>query len=601
MDNNEKKINDQAEDQEIKDYDYGVPKVNRKFAIVVISVFISILVLPTLLWGVLKIANLANPAIMEKINFATDENRNMAKFPDKFDPKTITSDIETWYNDNLPFRSVIYTAQDKLNKAIEKPYDEKLLPALITLFHSSDSPDGEDPSDEVLEGLITEETEEDPFEETEEETLPVFETEETGNKDCQHVLDSGKIETQPTCTDYGVIKYSCTLCTYSYREYVKKAEHVYELTAGTLQNCLADSEATYSCVNCDKSYTKSAKRGHNGPYIRTVEASYSDFGYDLHLCDTCGTEYRTKITAKKVDNSYFPLRYSNDAILGRDDWLFYRGSNSLGFYQGTNMMSQDELAYYTALLQNLQTLCDEKGIKLLFMILPNKEQMYAEHMPTVTVETDYKRTEAFVDYVKQNSNVNIIFPQDELKAAKPYWRVYYKYDTHWNKAGAFIGTQEMYKALGLESTNLLYLPVEETPRVYNGKPTGDLISIGGIDPSNLTPDIEHVITYKPDVEVTLVAGSENNGEYHKTTSSIGNDLNMLFVGDSFRVNMLPYISKDFSNCLVAHRDYHIGSAVFNEALAKTDYLVIETVERYDTAICHVANAIYNILIKIETE
>ena len=75
--------------------------------------------------------------------------------------------------------------------------------------------------------------------------------------------------------------------------------------------------------------------------------------------------------------------------------------------------------------------------------------MYAEHMPSVVVENTYKRTEAFVDYIKENTNITIVFPQDELKAAKPYWRVYYKYDTHWNKAGAFIGTQALYKELGI--------------------------------------------------------------------------------------------------------------------------------------------------------
>lgn len=596
MDNNEKKNSAENERGDID----GVPHINRKFAIVAIAVFISILVLPTLLWGVLKVVNVFNPAIMEKIDFATDENRALAKFPEKFDPKTITVEIENWYNDHLPFRSVIYTAQDKLDKAIEKPYDEKILPALITLFHPSDN-NGEDPSDEVLEGIVTEDVT-DFFEETEEETLPTFETEESGNKDCQHVIDNGKIETQPTCTEYGIIRYSCTLCSYSYREYVKKAEHEYELKSGTLPNCLADSEASYACKNCDKTYTKTAKRGHYGPLIKTVEASYSDYGYELHRCDTCGTEYRTKLVAKKVDNSYFPLRYQGDAIVGRDGWIFYSGNNSLGFYKGTNHMSENELVYYTTILQQLQDLCDERGIKLAFIILPNREQVYAEHMPSIVVENTYKRTEAFVDYVKENSNVNIIFPQDELKAAKPYWSVYYKYDTHWNKAGAFIGTQALYEALGLESTNLAYCKIRETPRLNdNGYPAGDLISIGGFNATNYKPDIEHVITYKPEINVTQVGGSDGNADFYQTVSDANVGRNLVFVGDSFRVNMLPYLPKDFDNCFIGHRDYCAGSQELADALRYTDYIVIEAVERVDATICSAAIMIYNMLTSLPTE
>lgn len=593
MDNNEKNFQGKTETQGHDNS--GVPHINRKFAIVAISVFLSIIMLPTIAWGILKVVGIANPSIMEKVDFDTEENRAMAKFPDKFDPKTVTADIETWYNDNLPFRSVIYTAQDKLNKSIERPYDEKIFPALLKLFHSSaDKPDGEDElTGEFLEEIITEETKE-PFAETEEETLPTFETEETGDKDCQHVLDNGNIEIEPTCTEYGVIRYSCTLCSYSYREYVKKTAHDYVFTSGTLQNCRADSEAIYTCTACGKTYTKTAKRAHNGKLIESVDASYSDYGYDLYVCDTCGTKYRMNITAKKIDRSEYPIRYSNLAIRGRDNWLFYAGDQSLAYYQGTNLLSEDDMREYTSSIQRLHELCEERGIKLVFMVLPNKEQVYSEHMPTLGVENTYKRTERFVDYIKEHSDANIIFPQAELKGAKPYWRVYYKYDTHWNKAGAFIGTQAMYKALGLETTNLSLCQIKETDRVgANGAIAGDLISIGGIDTTGYEPDIEHIITYKPDVKVTLVAGSDNNGHYYQSTSTVGNDLNFVFIGDSFRVNMLPYITKDFTNCMIANRSYHTNDPAFIEALLNADILVVETVERFDYTLYYTANELIN--------
>jgi hypothetical protein len=228
--------------------------------------------------------------------------------------------------------------------------------------------------------------------------------------------------------------------------------------------------------------------------------------------------------------------------------------------------------------------------------------MYAEHMPSVVVENTYKRTEAFVDYIKENTNITIVFPQDELKAAKPYWRVYYKYDTHWNKAGAFIGTQALYKELGLETTDLMYCPIKEEPRVgANGLAAGDLISIGGFDASNFEPDPEHIITYRPDVNVTVIGGNEGNGAFYQTTSDANVGRNLVFVGDSFRVNMLPYLPKDFDNCMIAHRDYHLNTSEFIEALKNTDYLVIEAVERIDLAICTTANSIYNILSKIPVD
>ena len=173
MDNNNKARpdNDQSKRSE--------PHINRTAAVIFISLFIAILILPSVAWGVLKLIDIANPAIMQQLDFDTGENRKMADFPSRFDPKTITSDIESWYNDNLPFRSVLYSTYDRIDKAIETPYDEVLFPALIKIFHPGNNA-GNGGSSDVLDLTITEEREE--TEQNEEsETLPEFEQEESGN------------------------------------------------------------------------------------------------------------------------------------------------------------------------------------------------------------------------------------------------------------------------------------------------------------------------------------------------------------------------------------------------------------------------------------
>ena len=597
MDNNENKKNGITEAS-----DSGVPSVNRPVAIIFISIFIAILILPTIAWGILKVAAISNPAIMEKLDFDTGENRQMASFPTKFNPKTIASDIEKWYNDNLPFRSVIYSTYDKIDEAIEKPYDDTLLPALITIFHSNNQSSNGTPGGDVLDVIITEESTDNGMIETESETLPEQETGDEGDRDCVHVLDSGTIDRASTCAEYGIMRYSCTLCSYYYREYIKKTDHYYVITAGTGKNCIADSEATYTCQNCSHSYTKTYTRGHSGNFIKTVKPSYSDYGYDLYRCKTCGTKYRTNLKAKLIDSSYFPLQYKGKAIVGRDGWIFYSGDNSLAYYQGTNTIGEKDLEEITSILQKLQDLCDERGIKLAVLILPNKEQVYYEHMPSIEVNNTYKRTQALVDYVTQNSNVNIIYPLEEISAQKPYWRVYYKYDTHWNTVGAFIGTQVLYSKLGLETTELKYCAIEENKRVDgNGTPVGDLISIGGYNASKLTPDIEYHVNYKPEVEVTVLEGEVNQNLIYHTTSTSANQGNLVFVGDSFRINMADYLVKDFAKCTIINKGLHMNNATFRESLKDVDYLVIEAVERSDYDIYTKAQEIYNILIRIPVE
>lgn len=570
-----------------------LPCVSRGFAIVFIAIFMSILILPTLAWGVLRVVGYASPELWEAINFDTDENRKLASFPDKFDPETVTADIENWYNDNLPFRSAIYTAQFKAKNAIEKPYTDVIFPALIKVFHPSAPPENDPDDDIFLENTDTEET----FPaEDDTQKIPDKDTQNEGDINCDHVIGEGIIEKDPTCTEYGVMLYSCTKCSYKYHEYIRRVAHDYVVKNEYLPTCKSSGEATYECSVCDKTYVKTLAPAHNGNVVKVVEPSTADYGYTLKKCSTCGGMFRTDIKKQLSNNSYYPARYSRNTILARNNWFFYAAESSIDFYQGTNLLPESKIDAYMGILVELKEICDERGIQLQVMFLPNKNQVYSEHFPSIEVTNQYKRTERIFDYIKENSDVPIIFPQAELKAAKPYWQVYYQYDTHWNKAGAFIGTQALYKALGLETTDLSLQKVTLSPRVNAyGQASGDLFGQGGIDPSQYTPENEYYITYKPEIHVNVIGGSTNNGDYYQTISTAPNDTHFVLIADSFRVNMLSYLEKDFAKCTIANRSYNMQDPVVIDAIRDADILVISAVERADIQIFYTAQLIIQIL------
>ena len=191
---------------------FVAPEINRKFSIAVIAVFIAMLLLPTIVWGALLALNSVNPAIMDTVDFDTGENRAFAEFPKDFDPQTFTSQVESWYNDHLPFRSVLYKTQETLDNALEKPYQETLRPALIKLFHGDSGNQGNIPAgDETAIKDIFNETEIDISVET--ETLPQFVPDEDEPTSCSHTYDNVSVTvTEPTCTEYGIVGNTCTQC-----------------------------------------------------------------------------------------------------------------------------------------------------------------------------------------------------------------------------------------------------------------------------------------------------------------------------------------------------------------------------------------------------
>jgi len=572
-----------------------IPHINKKFAITVVVIFLSMLVLPTVAWGAIRLISVFEPSVMDSFNVDTGENRAMASFPDSFDPQTIAAEVENWYNDNLPFRSVLYNTQKTLENAMERPYRNQVMPFLIELFHGSSEPEEPTPGDEVIVNPFeSEESESEILTET--ETLPVFETEteaESGVAVCQHSFGEEAVTVkEASCTEYGIIGYECAECGYiGNKAYTHKAAHDYVSSVKELPLCGTKYSETLVCKECkDRVHRDLVKKHAEGKKIRTVEATVDDYGYTLMRCPDCGGEFRSELKPKLSDTSFFPPVEHGLTLAGRRNWLFYLGEDSLKDYQGTNLLTDSELANYAAILQQLDDICKAKGIKFAVAFFPNKEQVYSEYMPTYEVGP-YKRVALLTEYIKQNTDVAVSYPLNDLKAAKPYWQVYYKHDTHWNQAGAFIGTQALYESMGFETTRLIDLPV--SPVVRNG---GDLINIGKLSAADYTGDVSYSITYKPDVTLKNINPKPINSHTSHFSSDGQYDMNFVMLSDSFRGGMADILRRDFTNCFLTHRS-QVNDADVVAAIKAADVLVISAVERADTSVITTAQTIINILIQ----
>ncbi len=571
------------------DMDFTPLHVNKKFSITVISIFSALLILPSLIWGALRIANIFEPTIMETLNFDTGENRALAEFPTAFDPKTITKEIEDWYNDNLPFRSVLYKTQNNIENKLEKPYRDTIQPALIKLFYG-DAPDSVGGGAMILDNNIPEFTRP-----PRDEAIPEYDNDEELYADCNHNLaTSSTVIREATCSEWGIIGHACSKCEYVQKEYTQKLEHDYISNTTTLPTmCGTNYDVIFTCAVCSESYVQPMTKRHVAKeVIKKVEPSYEDYGYTLVECADCGTHYRTEFYDKKYSNSTLPLTLKNGVIPGRSGWLFENAV--MPYYQGTNLLSNSQLNQYANTFQRLQDVCDAKGIELLISIWPNKEMVYPEYMADVEIQNKDKnrRVPKMVEYVSDNTDVNIIYPLDELLAAKPYWELYLPLDTHWNRAGALVGYQAMMKALGLETTDPTALPFEQ---VTGGG--SNLLRQSGFSASDFEPQKNYNFTYRPNVNVTLTPteAQHDSVSYPTYSRSVGAtyDKNVVLIGDSYRIMHCPYAERDFTDYTTGHKNYVDRVPV--EKIKNADILILTSVERLDSELLTAANSLIRIL------
>ena len=368
-----------------------------------ISVFMAVLILPSLFWLVIKGSN--NDNLISKFEYDLGENRALYEMPDVLTLGTFTSDLDNYYSDHVPFRTSVIGFNSKMDGALEDMYRKGIQPALIKLAGKEAG------------------------------TTSGLSVAELTGMDSKVLTDVDNSQDESALIDLG--------------------EHVFEDVEEIEATCTENGSITKKCSDCGETVTEVVPAtGHNPELIEAIEASLASYGRKKYKCSTCGIMWFDEFEDKLVDNSYLPVNIvNNQVIVGKSDWLYYTGDNSIAYYTGENVLSESEMAKRLSEMQDLQDACDEKGIELLFMVFPNKDQVYPEYMPSIDIVNEKKRIPVFADYIRDNSDIKFVYPLNELMSAKIYYDTYFPYDTHWNNWGAFVATQAMYDVLEMEKTS----------------------------------------------------------------------------------------------------------------------------------------------------
>lgn len=502
------------------------------FSLISIIIFMVVLVMPALIWG---IGNVIASEKMEVLDYDLGEKREKASFPEHF-TSSYGTELEAYYNDRLPFRSVIIVANRKLTATVEKPYNEVISPYLVKTFYSD--------YNKEKQVAFAEETTEDAMSESIKTDLNEQEIAvDTGKKSLN--AESGDI-TEDDVTETEVIE--------------KTPDE------GQTEEVVSEEVAEDETIQSQDATDAEAMENNDESIINVEEETTS------------------------VEPTYMPPRVFNEnTIEGRDGWLFFAKEYALEDYLGTNILTDEQMNEYVSGMVRLQNICNAQGKQLYFIIPPNKEIVYSEKMPSYTIMNEYRRGERLVDYIHANSDIKLIYPIKELRDAKTEWQPYFRTDTHWTELGAFIGVQSLYSMMGLPVTNLHNLSISQ--QEYLG---GDLVGLGNLNQEDYRGDIRYQIQYKPDITVGSIDGSQVVDWIYRANSTSSNQCNVVVIGDSFRLFMSNYMAKDFSNYTHVHWKY-LEEPIAKEAFKNADIIIIESVERFNWTMLNTLSSVSNTL------
>lgn len=358
------------------------------------------------------------------------------------------------------------------------------------------------------------------------------------------------------------------------------------LTVFFIVSCVKSSNI--ETISPTQKATTSEIHQHNFEIIKAVEPTLNNYGYKINKCKTCNFTEILDVF-KPIDTSYLQPHYLSDDVLeGRNGWLFLIGNGDFPYYLAENILSEEEMSNYNTQLKRFVKICKEKGKDVAFLIIPNKSQIYSEYMPTLHVRDNYKRTIRYIDYLKNNSDIKINYIFDELNYAKIFNQVYCKYDSHLNDFGSFVAANALNKLLEQDTYDINYYELEE--KECTG---GDLIGLAKLNVLDFKKDTDCIVDYKPNIKVTYRNATDPvQAGIYKTKSTSENKKNMVYIGDSFRVRLIPYLEKDFSDATFIHL-FNIEQ--IESEIMKSDLIIIELIERYDHLLSNVSDRILSII------
>ena len=196
-------------------------------------------------------------------------------------------------------------------------------------------------------------------------------------------------------------------------------------------------------------------------------------------------------------------RSSNKKVLlGNDGWLFVSTNHVLEDFCSVNQFSVGQLEARRRVLETKRDWLAKRGIRYLFVIPPNKQSIYPEHMPK-----DYQRLKGktrldqFIAHMQKHSEVDILDLRKAMRAAKEDHQVYFRLDSHWNELGGLIASREIFRAVNrslppIQGYHLKDLS-DYTIRLEQRQKQGDLARILGY-PAEVNDD-SYII--KPNFEM----------------------------------------------------------------------------------------------------
>jgi alginate O-acetyltransferase complex protein AlgJ len=170
--------------------------------------------------------------------------------------------------------------------------------------------------------------------------------------------------------------------------------------------------------------------------------------FEAYFNDHFGFRQQLINFRNRTDFWVFHRSPTEQVLIGRDNWLFFTGAESVEDYMGKVTISDQALeSWYLALKQRRDWLASQ-GIDYHFVFEPNKQSVYPEYMPHSVVRGAPTQKDQLIAYLAKRGEPSLVEDmRPPLYQAKDDLFLYHPLDSHWNPYGGYLGYHALVENL----------------------------------------------------------------------------------------------------------------------------------------------------------
>ena len=314
------------------------------------------------------------------------------------------------------------------------------------------------------------------------------------------------------------------------------------------------------------------------PHLPRTFSSTRDFisGLDRYYSDHFGFRRRLVYWGQRWRQICFKESPLPSVIIGRNGWLFYSDTQTIEDIRATTSLSVKQLQDWRSLLERRRDWLAARGIAYIFVIAPDKHSIYPENLPAWLKKVgSLTKLDQFITHMRANSTVPILDLRPVLLQAKKNAATYLLTDTHWNQYGAFVGYQELIRALSKQLPGLEPLPIGAFERKTVLEEGGNLAAMLAQKQVILEQDSPK-LSPRPPLAPLGRATAKTGAPYLTTENTNANGRAVVF-RDSFSEAWAPLIGYHFSEVIYCWQ-YNWSRSLLEQE--KPNVVIDELLEHY---------------------